>query len=315
MIIEDAKGAKKAPAKVSTKATAPAKASSSSSKAPASKKSSNTSSKKKKTATKAVTTPEAAITQDTLIQWYDVSFYANASKVVGFNNLAISGSVETEDKESDGTKYVSKKNSKGYEISLTAFLDRRLGIEDVRAEAMKLVDYGANGQTGYMYAQGKKLVSCGMMLTNAKAQNVVMTPSGTWISCEVQLTLKTCSKLGNATDNTGNKYKYSVRVYYSGSSGAVQSVVGYSNTSKDDARKKAWAKVPKTALWASETPKQATNQAPKMTDAALEAARKRVATAKKQAETAKTESSKIGIDNRGNAVQNKVKTINSNKIR
>ena len=51
-------------------------------------------------------------------------------------------------------------------------------------------------------------------------------------------------------------------VYYSGSSGAVSSVTGYSNVSKEDARKKAWAKVPGNAQWASETPKQATNQTP-----------------------------------------------------
>lgn len=72
-------------------------------------------------------------------------------------------------------------------------------------------------------------------------------------------------------------YKYSVRVYYSGSSGAVSSVVGYSNISVADARKKAWAKVPGNAQWASETKKQATNQSPPLTDKALEAARKRVA--------------------------------------
>ena len=70
--------------------------------------------------------------------------------------------------------------------------------------------------------------------------------------------------------------KYSVTVYYSGSSGAVQSVSYTSTISITDARKKAYAKVPKTALWASETKKQATNQNPTLTDKALEAARKRV---------------------------------------
>ena len=40
----------------------------------------------------------------------------------------------------------------------------------------------------------------------------------------------------------------------------MQSVTGYSNVSKEDARKKAWAKVPSNAQWASETKSQATNQ-------------------------------------------------------
>ena len=75
--------------------------------------------------------------------------------------------------------------------------------------------------------------------------------------------------------------KYYARVYYSGSSGAVSSVTGYSNISYQDALKKAYAKVPKNAQWASTTKKQATNQSPALTDKALEAARKRVEESKK----------------------------------
>lgn len=254
---------------------------------------------------------EAALAANALIQWYDVPFYANANEVRGFTEFSISGSVETEEKESDGTKYVSKKNSKGYEVGITAFFDRRLGIKDVKEEAMRLTYHAATGQTGYLYAQGRKLVTSALMLTNANVSNVIMSPNGTWISCEVAMTLKTSGKLdGTAVKTGGGGYKYSVTVYYSGSSGAVQSVTGYSNISVADARTKAWAKVPKTAMWASETKKQATNQGPKLTEAALEAARKRTQIAAQQAEAAKaeaakTETPKIGIIERMNQVLQK----------
>ena len=238
-----------------------------------------------------------------IIQWHDVTFYANAKEVRGFSNLTVSGSVETQDQENDRSKYVSKKNSKGFEISLTAFFDKRLGISDVKKEAMKLVNYAANGQTGYIYSNNKKLVTCVMMLTNAKAQKIIMAPNGTWISCEVSMTLKMASKLsGLDSSGGGNKssggYKYSVTVYYSGSSGAVSSVTGYSNASKDAARKNAWAKVPKTAHWASETKSQASNQT-----------QGRVNTAKKQQQTAKKNSLLTGITNRINQVKNRMQNI------
>ena len=245
-----------------------------------------------------------------LIQWHDVQFYANASQVRGLTDLTISSSIETEDKENGGTKYVSKKNSKGYEVSMKALFDARLGIEDVKKEAMALAEYGATGQTGYMYAKGEKLVTPILMMTSAKVSNIRMTPKGVWISAEVQITLKTCSKLDGGTDSPpsgGSGYKYGCTVYYSGSSGAVSSVWAGSNVSKEDARKKAWAKVPKTAQWASETKKQATNQSPALTDKALQAARDRVAQAKQQQNAAKTQSqnSGTGITNRNNQVQTK----------
>lgn len=272
--------------------------------------------------TKTTTTTPAAVASSSgssennstiLIQWHDVQFYANASQVRGLTDLTISSSIETEDKENGGTKYVSKKNSKGYEISMKALFDARLGIKDVKKEAMALAEYGATGQTGYMYAKGEKLVTPILMMTSAKVSNIRMTPNGVWISAEVQITLKTCSKLDGTTNNNnnnnsnGNGYKYGCTVYYSGSSGAVSSVWAGSNVSKEDARKKAWAKVPKTAQWASETKKQATNQSPALTDKALQAARDRVAQSKQQQNAAKTQSqnSGTGITNRNNQVQTK----------
>ena len=206
-----------------------------------------------------------------LLEWNGHKFYVTPTKVVGYKSLQITASCETEDETNGGNKYVKKKNDGGYEVKFTAILDKRLGVSDVRAMAMHLAEDARTGAKSYVYNNGSKLFTPQMMGTGATVKNIVTSPNGTWISAEVDMTLKQCSKGdGSSSPDTpsgGGGYKYSVTVYYSGSSGAVSSVTGYSNISKDDARKKAWAKVPKTAQWASETKSQASNQTQGRTDA------------------------------------------------
>ena len=206
-----------------------------------------------------------------LLEWNGHKFYVTPTKVVGYKSLQITASCETEDETNGGNKYVKKKNDGGYEVKFTAILDKRLGVSDVRAMAMHLAEDARTGAKSYVYNNGSKLFTPQMMGTGATVKNIVTAPNGTWISAEVDMTLKQCSKGDGSSSpespSGGGGYKYSVTVYYSGSSGAVSSVTGYSNISKDDARKKAWAKVPKTAQWASETKSQASNQTQGRTDA------------------------------------------------
>lgn len=209
-----------------------------------------------------------------LLEWNGHQFYVTPTKVVGYKSLQITASCETEDETNGGNKYVKKKNDGGYEVKFTAILDKRLGVSDVRAIAMHLAEDARTGAKSYVYNNGSKLFTPQMMGTGATVKNIVTAPNGTWISAEVDMTLKQCSK-GDGSSSPespssgggGGGYKYSVTVYYSGSSGAVSSVTGYSNVSKDDARKKAWAKVPGNAQWASETKSQASNQTQGRTDA------------------------------------------------
>ena len=207
-----------------------------------------------------------------LLEWNGHQFYVTPTKVVGYKSLQITASCETEDETNGGNKYVKKKNDGGYEVKFTAILDKRLGVSDVRAIAMHLAEDARTGAKSYVYNNGSKLFTPQMMGTGATVKNIVTAPNGTWISAEVDMTLKQCSK-GDGSSSPesppggGGGYKFSVTVYYSGSSGAVSSVTGYSNVSKDDARKKAWAKVPSNAQWASETKSQASNQTQGRTDA------------------------------------------------
>ena len=248
--------------------------------------------------TKAATTPSVIVND--LISWGDNRFFATANHVRSYKSLQITTSCATEDEENGGDKYVKKKNNGGYEVKLTAILDKRLGESDVRKVALHLAEVARTGAKNYIYCSGSKLFTPQMMGTGASIKNIVVAPDGTWISCEVDLTLKQCSKGDGSTGSSsgggggggGGGYKYSVTVYYSGSSGAISSVTGYSNVSKEDARKKAWAKVPSNAQWASETKKQATNQTTNAKN-----------TAKNTTDNAKKDASKY-VNDKVNSVKN-----------
>ena len=188
---------------------------------------------------------------DTLLKWNDIKFFVNANTVLGFKDLTISTSCETEDKENGGEKYVSMKNKKGFEINLTAYFDKRLGIKDVQSDALALAGFACVGKTGYIYdASGSKLVPTNMMATAGKINNVRLSPEGKWICCDVQMTFKSCSKLDGSTESEGSK-GYSARVWYKLGSGYIGAVWGYDSQSYANALKKAWAKVPKNAHHAS----------------------------------------------------------------
>lgn len=230
-----------------------------------------TTTKKKTTTTTTVTAKTTASTD--IVKWSGgggINFFVKPKKVMGVKDINIKASVDTEDKENGGEKYTVKKNKGGLEITMTAVLNAMLGV-NVEGSAKAILQAARKGDTGYFYIAGKKLFTAKFMMTDANAKNVELTGDGRWVCCEVEMTLKQCSKYDGTTTSSkpqgSNKsgYKYSVTVYWSGSSGAIQSVVGYSNVSRDDARKKAWAKVPGNAQWASETKKQATNQTPQGT--------------------------------------------------
>lgn len=210
-------------------------------------------------------------------RWGGQKFEVKSGYVQGFTGLSVKGSSETEDKESGGEKYVSRKNGKPTEISLTVHLNALTGSKNVRDTAMWFVNNARAGKKDYFYIKNGKLVPCQLMLTEASVKEVKMTNAADWICCDVQLTLKQCTKWDGTTgggssggggggggggSSSGGGKTYSATVYYSASSGAVQSVTRTSTISYDDALKKAYAAVPSNAQWASTNPQQATNQTP-----------------------------------------------------
>lgn len=205
---------------------------------------------------------EAAKSGD-LIRWSGaggLSFFVKPNKIHAMKEIAITASPETEDKENGDEKVTSLKKKGKIKVTMTGILMAALGA-DVENMAMHAIDAARKGETGYLYLAGKKMFTPSFMMTKADAKNIHFGTDGKWIQCELSMELSQCSKYdGTTSSGGGNGYKFSCTVYYSGSSGAISSVWAGSNVSKDDARKKAWAKVPKNAQWASETKKQATNQ-------------------------------------------------------
>ncbi len=211
-----------------------------------------------------------AVNAKDLISWGNHRFFVTPGHARSFKGLQISTTCNTEDEEKDGEKYAKKKYDGSYEMHFTAILDQRLGETDVRTGAMALAEAARTGATHYVYSCGEKLFIPQMMGTGANIRNILTTTAGRWIGCEVEMTLKQASKGKISENKSGSAYKYGCTVYYSMSSGAIQSVWAGSNISFADARKKAWAKVPKSAHWASENKAQATNQTMGRTDGPMQ---------------------------------------------
>lgn len=128
-----------------------------------------------------------------IAKWNNHTFEVSPGLIRGFTGLQIKGSSETEDKEISKEKFVTRKNAKPTEISLTVGLNALLGC-DVRNEAMQFIADAKAGETGYFYIGNKKLVTCQLMLTEAGISETQITAKGTWVSAQVQLSFKQASK-------------------------------------------------------------------------------------------------------------------------
>lgn len=133
--------------------------------------------------------------QTDLITWGDYSFFIKPTAIRSYRDLSIQSSCSTEEEENGDDGYLKKKRSGAFTISLTAILDKRLGEDDVKAYAMRLAESARSGASAWIYNSGSKLAVGIMMGTSANINNIVAAPNGMWISCEVQLTIKQCTKL------------------------------------------------------------------------------------------------------------------------
>jgi hypothetical protein len=133
--------------------------------------------------------------QTDLITWGDYSFFIKPTAIRSYRDLSIQSSCSTEEEENGDDGYLKKKRSGAFIISLTAILDKRLGEDDVKAYAMRLAESARSGASAWIYNNGSKMAVGIMMGTSANINNIVAAPNGMWISSEVQLTLKQCTKL------------------------------------------------------------------------------------------------------------------------
>lgn len=154
-----------------------------------------------------------------IARWNGHKFEISPSVIRGFTDLQVKGSCETEEKTSGGEKYVKRKNTQPFELSLTAHLNSFVGC-DVRKEAIDLVIEARWGKSDYFYVYEThtttgfnnfrtsstmiaKIIEIKLMLTSATVTKVVVAPSGEWIAADVQLTLKACAVSdGNSVNKT-----------------------------------------------------------------------------------------------------------------
>ena len=198
-----------------------------------------------------------------IASWGKHKFVVSPSLIQSFQDLSIKGSTETTDKTANNQKYVERKAGEAAQVSFTVNLNALTGVKDVYAEAQQYITESMEGKTEYLYMGPSKIIPAKLMLTQAEVTEVVFAPGkgNVWISCNVKLTMK------QGTPNEGNKPAtptgtgggYTAKVYYSTGSGVVRSITVTSKVSYADALKKAYAQVPKNALWAGTTPQKASN--------------------------------------------------------
>lgn len=139
-----------------------------------------------------------------IARWNNHKFKVEKSAIHGFIGLQIKGATEIEDKVGSEQKFVSRKNSKPTEISLTAILNAALGC-DVQKEAMQFVAEAYAGSKDWFYIGKSKLATYKLMLTDATVKEIVISPKGRWISAQVALTLKQCTQKNGSTEGVVEK--------------------------------------------------------------------------------------------------------------
>ena len=131
--------------------------------------------------------------------WGGHKLTVSAKVIRGFTGLSVKGGLETEAVDANGQEYVTRKKGKPLEVSMTAELNAATGC-NVRDEALSYVAKARDGKRDFLYIGGTKIAACQMYLTEASAEEIVISPGGAWISAKVQLTFR------QASQNDGSLY-------------------------------------------------------------------------------------------------------------
>ena len=228
-------------------------------------------------------------------RWNGHKFMVSSKLVRGFSDLQIKGSSEIEDKDNAGQKYVSRKNGKPTEISLTIHLNAYTGCS-VRKEAMAFIEEAKDGKTDYFYVGNKKLATCQLMLTDATVKEIEIAHNGTWVKANVSLTMKQCSKNDGttATVSSGGGTKVG-----SAGGGSAKASVKTSTPTVTKPTNTALKSADNTAKMTATVAKVTTTTAVKVISSALSVAKKYTAAKKTAVSAAKSAIKKIARNSKG----------------
>lgn len=137
-------------------------------------------------------------------QWRDFKFEISPSVILGFNDLQIKTTRETDAVDSKSQQYVKTKHFKPLEITLTVHLHAGLGYDvQTKVEAFRGAPLYGDGRADYFYIGGKKLLPCKLSVTEATVSRVEINAGGVWTAADVALTFKQAALLdGTQTTQT-----------------------------------------------------------------------------------------------------------------
>lgn len=137
-----------------------------------------------------------------IAQFGELKFEISSSAALLFQGLKMSAECETAEQTGNSQQYVSAKNGKAVQISLSIILNAALGI-DVKMQATDILNTAQRGGQGYFYIGGAKVFPFKLMMTKADTEEIAIDPSGRWISTKINVTLKQSTKewiIGQAQD-------------------------------------------------------------------------------------------------------------------
>jgi hypothetical protein len=125
--------------------------------------------------------------------WNGHVFTVSPNLIRGFDGLSIKGASETTAKTSGKQQYFARKSGKPVEATITVKLNAQTGC-DVKTEALQFVSEARDGANNYFYVGSTKLVPCKLMLVEANVEETKIAPNGSWVSANVTLAFRQCSK-------------------------------------------------------------------------------------------------------------------------
>lgn len=124
-----------------------------------------------------------------MAKWGPIRFETVSNAALLFEDFKVSAESETEDKTASQQKYVSRKNGKAAEISMTILLSAAFGI-DVKTATSVILNAAQKGETDWLYMGSEKLFPFKLMLTKAETESVEISASGFWTSAKMSVTFK-----------------------------------------------------------------------------------------------------------------------------
>ena len=123
-----------------------------------------------------------------MAKWGQKGFLLSPTTVVPFNDFSTSLSVKEESKDdANGNARINVRGRELRPISFSTTYHRSLGVDPYAQWKSWEAELGKSYP---LYIGGKQIGTNQMMLTGVSTAEVMLTPSGEWLSCKVSLTLK-----------------------------------------------------------------------------------------------------------------------------